>query len=174
MEPQDENTSNNLDPDKLIKNLVNDPSKVPNLKMLSGYLGNSNQDKFWRLYLTPELNEFIEIPEEEVVHYKRLEDDQSPLGGTILWVKNDTTLRYTRAESSDVQAKFLEGEITSSFLSGVSMGSNIGLGAFGRFYLRKTFNVTQCATCPATGGPETECASAFCTWNHTCPVKGLY
>jgi hypothetical protein len=115
-----------LKQDPLVEKLKADPSEDPNVKMFTGYLGRSTQVGYWRLYLTPQLNEYLEINEEDISHNQSLATEQSPLGGTMLWIRRGANVQYTRTVSRQVQAEFLQGDMTATFLSGV------GLGRFGR------------------------------------------
>src|SRR5262245_23969237 len=42
-----------------IRHLVPDPSQSPDVKLVVGFLGQSAQAGYVRLYLTPELNEYL-------------------------------------------------------------------------------------------------------------------
>lgn len=100
---------------ELIDKLMPDPSQQQSLTVLSGFLGQSKQAGHWRLYLTPTLDEYVEIPEEDIVHSQSLGPDQSDLGGTMVWVRSGTPLQYTRTTSRQIQAEFLQGTITTGF-----------------------------------------------------------
>lgn len=100
---------------ELVDRLRPDPSQQQPLTVLSGFLGHSPQAGHWRLYLTPTLDDYVEIPEEDIVHSQSLGPEQSALGGTMIWVRSATPLQYTRTRSRQIQAEFLQGAITSGF-----------------------------------------------------------
>jgi hypothetical protein len=137
-----------MNEDELIKNLVPDPSQVLDVRMLSGFLGRSSRQGYWRLYLTLELNEYIEFPEGDVVHHQRLNTEQSPLGGTILWVRREANLQHTRTVSRETHAEFLHGGITAAFLPRMGVGAMLGLQPL-RIRIGNT-DVTVCQVCQPT------------------------
>jgi hypothetical protein len=113
-----ENSSrpNKLEPDELVQHLVQDASHVPDVRVLGGFLGKSNREGYWRLYLTPTLNEYVEFAEDDVVHSHTFESDESQLGGTVIWVRREANLQHTRSASREAQADFLQGAIAASVL----------------------------------------------------------
>ncbi len=61
-----------LSQDALVEALVPDPGSLADVVMLHGYLGKSAVEGSWRLYLTPDLDEYVEIPEDKILHHRRL------------------------------------------------------------------------------------------------------
>ena len=103
--------------DALVENLRPDPSQGPNAVALTGWLGKSTRDGYWRLYFTPQLDEYVEFKEEDVLRSQSLGSEQTE-GRTTLWVKRGASLEHTRTASRQVQAEFLKGELAASFLAG--------------------------------------------------------
>jgi hypothetical protein len=101
-----------------IERLVPNPAQTPEVRFVSGFLGRSAQDGYVRLYLTPDLNEYLEIREEDIVHTQALATEQNPLGGHAVWMRRDATVQHTRTMSRQVQAEFLQGNITAGYLAG--------------------------------------------------------
>ena len=124
-----------LNEDELIKNLVPDPSQVPDARMLFGFLGKSSREGYRRLYLTPELNEYVEFQEEDVLHTLSFATPENPLGGKVVWVKREANLFHTRTASREAQADFLRGDISTAFLRGAGVGAISGLRALIAFGL---------------------------------------
>jgi hypothetical protein len=113
-----------LEPDELVERLVPDASQVPDVRVLVGFLGRSTREGYWRLYLTPTLNEYVEFAQGDVVHSHAFESDVGRLAGTVVWVKRAANLQHTRNVSREAQADFLQGAITA----GVSRGVRRGVG----------------------------------------------
>src|SRR5438067_584106 len=95
---------NELPEDPLIVELVSDPTQLPNLIVLVGFLGRNSReagvdDGYWRLYLTPALNDYITFKRDAVVHHQPLPPERSPAGGSIVWLKRDASVQRTRIES---------------------------------------------------------------------------
>ena len=133
--------------DRLIQHLVSDPAAVPGVRALAGFLGKSTRDGCWRLYLSPDLSDYLEIPEEAILHHKPLDAQQSALGGTIIWIKEGTRIVHTRDESRGtqadpqqsidaVQANFLRGNIAGSFLEQAAIRTIAGGGGVNVYYPR--------------------------------------
>jgi hypothetical protein len=88
-------------PQPLIRDLIPDPNAVPDARVLTGFLGEASRtddqgQRWWRLYLTLQLNNYLEFPKGAVVCGKSLGTDQSPLGGWVLWVRRDAPLQQIR------------------------------------------------------------------------------
>src|SRR6516162_2510772 len=89
----------NLEQHPLVEALVPDPSQgPPNATVLRGFLGKSTHDGVWRLYLTSALDEYIEIPEADILHSRQLPDDQ----GTVVWVPKGLQLQHIRTQAQQV------------------------------------------------------------------------
>jgi hypothetical protein len=130
MAPQPRKGSSRADlkQDPLVDKLRPDPSQpAPDVASLVGFLGKASGSGRWRLYLSAELNEFVEIAEADIVASESIATERNPLGGTRLWIKRDAKLPYTRIESRQVQAEFLQGKITENFLPRAAM-QRAGMG----------------------------------------------
>jgi hypothetical protein len=106
--------------DRLVEKLVPDANSLEPTICLVGFIGESSQAGMWRLYLGPELNEYVEFTEEDVRNIEPIPEEQSSLGGTQVWLRATTTLRYTRITSQQIQADFLQGAITSGYMQGAT------------------------------------------------------
>ncbi|ARU60087.1 hypothetical protein CBW65_02715 [Tumebacillus avium] len=151
----------------------------PNAKLpedavvLSGSLGHSPKDGQWRLYLTPELNDFVEIREEDILHAVMPEEEQS---AATLWVKPDAALERTQTSVQQVQAEFLSGDIMSGFLDSASHTNN--LTDEGGVHVQTTVVcrtvIASIRSCPSVRGcppPTPLCVSvSFCP-SDRCPTK---
>ena len=98
--------------DDLIAKLVKDPKAPPDALLLSGFVGASSEEGFTRLYLTATLEDYVEIPK-----------DQSPMGGTLLWIKSDAELIHGKVGPNRLKAKFLEGRIQQEFVRAQAAGA---------------------------------------------------
>jgi hypothetical protein len=135
-----------LKSDEIVEQIVSDPSHIPNMIVLVGFLGTSNRTGHWRIYTTPSLSEYIEFREEDVVHSKSLVTEQNPLGGTIVWINHDANLLHTRAVSGQAQEEFLQGDIMSAFLAGASFGP-IFTALTGNSVRQKPATIIEGTTC---------------------------
>jgi hypothetical protein len=117
-----------LKQDPLVDQLMPDPGNPQPTIQLIGWLGKGTDEGLWRLYLTPQLDEYVEFSADSVVHTQPLQKEQSALGGSTVWLKAGTALNHTQVVQRQVQADFLSGGITSGFLT----GSTSSLPAAGR------------------------------------------
>jgi hypothetical protein len=104
--------------DRLAEQLVPNPSDQQPTILLTGWLGKGAKEGFWRLYLTPAFDEYVQFADKEVVHTQAVQAEQSPLGGTMVWLHAGTILQHTKVINRQVQADFLSGKITSEFMAG--------------------------------------------------------
>jgi hypothetical protein len=76
-----------------------------------GFLRRGPDGRAWRLYLTIDLDDYIEIDESQILHSITFEGPQYPLGGALVWVRRTARLTRVGARSTQGQADFLRGEI---------------------------------------------------------------
>jgi hypothetical protein len=101
-----------LEQDPLVDRLLPDPARnPPDVIVLTGFLGKSARDSHWRIYPTPELDEYLEVDERDIVHREPLAPDENAIGGSRLWVKASAKLVHARLLTHEAQADFLRGEI---------------------------------------------------------------
>jgi hypothetical protein len=79
-----------------ISHLVEDPANPPDVVLLAGYLGDAAEDGKTRLYLRPDLSDYLDIPSDAIVHQQGVAGD--PLGAVYVWVRRDAEV--TRKGSS--------------------------------------------------------------------------
>src|SRR4051794_33424578 len=97
----------------LVEALVPDPAAgVRPTTVLVGFLGNSTSGDRRRLYLTDALDEWVELPVDEILHTRDLPEDQ----GTQVWVRQDLPLDFHRQSPRSVEAGVVSGPISQRFL----------------------------------------------------------
>jgi len=116
-----------LEQDSVVEKLVPDPAEPAKLKVLIGLLGRSAREGYWRLYVTAYLDEYFEFHGREVCHHQRLEPNQSPLGGTIIWVRATAEILRTKSTPATTAQEFLQGEIArASSLAAIASPASFG------------------------------------------------
>ncbi|HXL23520.1 MAG TPA: hypothetical protein VOA78_13715 [Candidatus Dormibacteraeota bacterium] len=145
--------------DDLISKLVKDPKAPPDALLLSGFVGASSEEGHTRLYLTATLEDYVEIPNDAILLTQEIPKDQSPMGGTLLWIKSDAELIHGKVGPNRLKAKFLEGRIQQEFVRAQAAGAP---GAAAHFAAGQQFQPSvQCLTvqacsvagnCPTTDG----------------------
>src|SRR5690242_19895111 len=94
-----------------VREIVSDPKAVPDVMLLYGYLGASSEEDHERLYLSPDLTNYVEIPTSAILHQMAAPKEQDPHGGVTLWVKKDAALVYRMAPAADAVAHYFAGAI---------------------------------------------------------------
>ena len=104
--------------DEWVGNARPDPKKTETLVIMQGFIGVSSEDGHVRLYTDESLNNFVEIPQDGVVHSAPLSKEISPSGGSKLWIKADAVLVYGDPNTTSRPKKsFLEGEIMQQYVA---------------------------------------------------------
>ncbi len=99
--------------DNFIRHIVTDPKNVPDVMLLTGYLGASSEEAHERLYLSADLTNYVEIPNTAILHQAPLPKEQDAHGGVTLWVKKDAALQYKMAPAAQALANYFAGAISS-------------------------------------------------------------
>jgi hypothetical protein len=111
MSEQPESRRGELQEDPLLREV--DPATVADSQALHGFLGRSTEDGFWRLYLNPSLDSYLEIRDPDILATRAL-GEQSSAAGTIVWVRRDAKVRRVTVGPLQAHADFLRGEIARS------------------------------------------------------------
>ncbi len=149
--PDPINGTTGLAQDEVIARLVPDPAAPPDVIVLVGFLGKSTRPRFWRLYKTLDLKDYLEIAEGDIVHSESLSTKLEPLGGTTIWVKRGARLQHSRSESMLAEADFLRGDIANNFLAATAVEGFWQRRAVGGFFPPPTINCPPPSSIGAEG-----------------------
>lgn len=108
---KDGTIARNLRPHPLTESLLPSPAAHPNAVTFSGFLGRSTKDGFWRLYLSDELDEFLELKADQILHSEQIDVCGQPAGIVRLWVPKDAQLQHVTIDATIAAAEFIQGEI---------------------------------------------------------------
>jgi hypothetical protein len=140
--------------DDIVRKLVPDPAQpAPDTRVLNGFLGQAARSGYWRLYLSPQLGEYVEFSEEAVIDSASLRGERSRPTGTVVWLKQNAVVQHIQATTHQVQAEFLRGGVPTAFYAGTSGGmrpqARIATGLqFSSQETRDTFfTTTRCLPC---------------------------
>src|SRR5215470_5638644 len=97
-----------------VRDIVSDPKNVPDVMLLYGYLGASSEEGHERLYLSPDLTNYVEVPRDAVLHQMEAPKEQDPHGGVTLWVKKDAALIYKMAPAAQALAHYFAGTVQAA------------------------------------------------------------
>ncbi|HVR41697.1 MAG TPA: hypothetical protein VMU84_21550 [Thermoanaerobaculia bacterium] len=95
-----------------VSKIVSDAKNPPEVRVLEGWLGASGSDGYTRLYTNIELNAWIDIPSDAVLHTEEV-PDSLPAGAVLVWVKADAVLKPGGSAFSKA-LPFLQGELAKA------------------------------------------------------------
>jgi hypothetical protein len=101
--------------DSFISKVVPDPANPGETLMLSGFLGPSSEPNHTRIYQDATLENYVDVPDDAILHTEALPKEQSPLGGSYIWIKKDAEVLHGKVGADRTKAKFLEGPIQQAF-----------------------------------------------------------
>ena len=79
--------------------------------LLFGFLGEGAEDGRLRLYLSPQLTEFVEFAENDLSHRALLPEGSAPLQMSAVWIRRSARVRVTQTISRTMRAELLRGAI---------------------------------------------------------------
>jgi hypothetical protein len=88
--PRAENAAKSGGARSFVARVVSDPAQVPGVWLLTGYLGDAPQPDRRRLYLTPDLSQWVDMAADALLHTAPVPDDW--LGAVVAWVRQDAQL----------------------------------------------------------------------------------
>jgi hypothetical protein len=100
--------------DDFVSKVVKDPKQPPDTLMLTGYLGDSSEEGYTRLYFDPELRSYVEVPNDAILHTQPISKESSSLGGHHVWIKRDAEVIHGKVGPERTKAKFFEGPIAAA------------------------------------------------------------
>jgi hypothetical protein len=87
----------NIRYDAFIKQVRPDPGQTDPVAVLNGYVGESGSDDKIRLYADESLSEYVDIAKSDILYAEP--DEENPLGGSRVWVKQQAQLNHSDAYS---------------------------------------------------------------------------
>jgi hypothetical protein len=176
--------------DAFVKAVRPDSKSTEDTVHLEGFIGESSVPDHFRLYSDASLNEFVEIPTDAVLHAIANSKEESPLGGSKLWIKKSAVYTYGNpAMTNRPQASFLDGDLMQGYMdsmyqpdAGAGMG-NMG-GGISQPITGCVGPVPQTVLCPINSRfcPQSRficppksliaCPSRFCPSKLFCPTLG--
>jgi hypothetical protein len=171
-----EEKSKSHDSADFVSRLVKNPGTPPSLLFLSGFSGASSEKGHRRLYFDPQLSQFVDFPEGDVLHEETVSREQSPLGGSHVWLKKDAKLIYSRQPVgvAGLEATALCGRPCVALTEIQPVVGNLtpNYGDPAAFMRGQVFN-PQFLPTPAQQGPQpTPSAVHHCgSFNFICPTR---
>jgi hypothetical protein len=118
--------------DDFIAKVVPDPKNPEQLSLVSGFLGASPEPAHTRIYADASLGSYIDVKTADIAHTEPLAKEQSPLGGSYVWLKSQAQVNFGSAGQASKPGKFLEGPLAAAY------GGQFGGGAQPAYFNRAT------------------------------------
>lgn len=74
-----------------VAHLVADPANPPRCVVVAGYLGDSTEANHTRVYWSPDLGDYAEVPDDAILHQMPVAGD--PLGAVYLWILRSAEIK---------------------------------------------------------------------------------
>jgi hypothetical protein len=112
--------------DEFTAKAVTDPKNPGEVLLVTGFLGASSEPKHTRIYWDASLGTYVDVKTTDISHTEPLPKEQSPLGGSYIWLKRDAQV-YFGAGGQSAKGKFFEGPLMAAY--GGQFGALGGGGA---------------------------------------------
>ncbi|MBL7726945.1 MAG: hypothetical protein JNM68_04625, partial [Dinghuibacter sp.] len=110
----------NIRYDAFIKQVRPDASNTDPVAILHGYIGESGSDDKIRLYADESLSEYADILKTDILY--AVPDEENPLGGSRLWVKQSAEVNHTDANA------FAQGDMYNAYMGNMYEGGAANMG----------------------------------------------
>jgi hypothetical protein len=147
--------------DAFTAKVVPDPKNPTESLLLTGFLGASSESKQTRIYWDASLSSYVDVDTADIIHSEPLAIEQSPLGGSYIWVKRSAEVSIGSAGGSTAKGKFFQGPVMAAY------GTTFGAGGAGAQTLLSRFcdPTPICFLTPFCPGPATpQCTMTVQCW----------
>jgi hypothetical protein len=86
-----------LDPEQFVQALIGDDGEVPELRVLTGFVGRSVSESHLRIYLDTSLTSFVEVRRADIRHAEKLPGGEERLPRTVVWIDGEATIYTVQA-----------------------------------------------------------------------------
>lgn len=101
--------------DEFVAKAVPDPKNAGATQLVSGFLGASPEPDHTRIYWDASLSTYVDVKTADIFHSEPLPKEQSPLGGSYIWLKRDGQVSFGSAAGQSKKAKFFEGPLMTAY-----------------------------------------------------------
>ena len=119
-----------------VSTLVEDPADPPVLMLLNGYVGTSDDETRIRVYRSPDLSSWVDIPKEKIKFIKHVEPyGTSPLAEDLVWILREDARELIEdtavsgaSTSTPIRPTVTGGSPRPGTPSGTVVNINLGAG----------------------------------------------
>ena len=101
--------------DEFTSKVVPDPKNPGKVLCLKGFLGAASEPDQTRIYWDTSLSSYVDVATVDILHAEPLPKEQSPLGGSVLWVSSSAEVTTGSAGGQSTKGKFFEGPVMSAY-----------------------------------------------------------
>jgi hypothetical protein len=112
--PADDRKTSKVKIDEFTAKVIPDP-KNPEASLVTGFVGASTEPGKTRIYWDPSLTSYIEVDSADILHSEPLPKEQSPLGGSYLWIKSGAQVSSGSASGQASKGRFFEGPLAAAY-----------------------------------------------------------
>jgi hypothetical protein len=158
--------------DEFIAKAVTDPKNPGEVLLVTGFLGASSEPEHTRIYWDASLGTYVDVKTTDISHTEPLPKEQSPLGGSYIWLKRDAQVHFG-AGGQSAKGKFFEGPLMAAYggqfgalgggVAGVPAAQALAVAGIGGSYAPGCWHSWN--ACPSDYGPlcGPHQSGGFCT-----------
>src|SRR6266849_7175166 len=104
-----------IKPDEVTTKVVADPKTPADVILVTGFLGDSSEPEHVRIYWDASMGSYIDLDTSDIVHTEPIPRDQSPLGGSYIWLKRSARGLSAGQGGSPMTGRFFEGPLMAAY-----------------------------------------------------------
>jgi hypothetical protein len=108
-------SSRKIKVDELAAKIVADPKTPVDTILVTGFLGDSSEPENIRIYWDASMGSYIDTESADVVHTEPLPKDQSPFGGSYIWLKRSAKGLSGGQGGNAMTGRFFEGPLMAAY-----------------------------------------------------------
>ncbi|HEX8913349.1 MAG TPA: hypothetical protein VF796_13395, partial [Humisphaera sp.] len=112
---------------EFVSKLVSDPANPPETTLLTGYPGASDEEGHTRIYFDPELRDYVDVPDDDILH---TQPGEGALDPSLVWIRRSAQVLHGAAAGDRQRAGFFEGRVWDENFGVTVQGAAAGGGAF--------------------------------------------
>ena len=117
-----------IEPAGFVARLVSDPASPPETTLLSGYPGASDEEGHTRIYFDPELSDYVDVPDGDILHTEAGGGDGGALEPSLVWIRRGAQVLHGPAGGDRQRASFFEGPVFQENFPATVEGTGAGGG----------------------------------------------
>jgi hypothetical protein len=134
--------------DAFVSRLVPDPANLDAdpPRVLRGYVGDSDEEGYSRIYCGPELAVYADVRDEDILHYEAATDG----GEHTMWARPDAQVKYGRRGAPKSEASgFIDGPLLQDYGAGAGAAAAAApVGPTGWHGCTQLLGCPNTSTCP--------------------------